>query len=97
MTVVGMRTWGGVIGIDARYTLVDGTTVTQPRYSFWMERFGWGLENYGVDPDVEVKLSPGDWAHEDDKQLEVAVEIALKQLDERPAARAPEMEPPRFG
>ena len=23
--VVGTRTWGGVIGIDGRYTLVDGT------------------------------------------------------------------------
>ena len=31
--VVRTRTWGGVIGIDMRYKLVDGTVVTQPRYS----------------------------------------------------------------
>jgi hypothetical protein len=48
--VVGTRTWGGVIGIDGRYTLVDGTMVTQPRHSFWFEKFGWGVENHGVDP-----------------------------------------------
>ena len=27
--VVGTRTWGGVVGIDGRYQLVDGTSVTQ--------------------------------------------------------------------
>jgi len=90
LTVVGMRTWGGVIGIDGRYDLVDGTTVTQPRYAMWYERFGWGIENHGVDPDVEVRLSPGDWDHEDDAQLDVAIGIALRRLEEHPAARPPE-------
>src|SRR5690606_26093918 len=33
--VIGVRTWGGVIGIDGRFSLVDGTVVTQPRYAFW--------------------------------------------------------------
>ena len=37
--VVGTRTWGGVVGIDGRYTLVDGTMVTQPRYAFWLEGY----------------------------------------------------------
>ncbi|MCL2315502.1 MAG: PDZ domain-containing protein, partial [Actinomycetia bacterium] len=53
-TVVGTRTWGGVIGIDGRFALVDGTEVTQPRYAGWFERFGWDIENRGVDPDIEV-------------------------------------------
>ena len=35
--VVGTRTWGGVIGIDGRYRLVDGTRVTQPRYASWFD------------------------------------------------------------
>src|SRR5439155_10195748 len=46
--VVGTRTWGGVVGIDSRYTLVDGTAVTQPKYAFWLEGYGWGVENHGV-------------------------------------------------
>ncbi|WP_246149459.1 S41 family peptidase, partial [Nonomuraea turkmeniaca] len=58
--LVGTRTWGGVIGIDSRYHLVDGTRVTQPRYSFWLDGPGWGVENYGVDPDIEVVITPQD-------------------------------------
>ncbi len=61
-TIVGVRTWGGVIGIDGRYDLVDGTVVTQPRYSFWFRDAGWGVENYGVDPDIEVPHPPQAWA-----------------------------------
>ncbi|MFD2350118.1 S41 family peptidase [Nonomuraea ferruginea] len=60
--LVGVRTWGGVIGIDSRYSLVDGTVVTQPRYSFWLEGHGWGVENHGVDPDIEVVMTPQDRA-----------------------------------
>ena len=60
--VVGTRTWGGVIGIDGRYRLVDGTWVTQPRYASWFDDTGWEVENHGVDPDVEVVITPQDWA-----------------------------------
>ena len=56
--VVGTRTWGGVIGIDGRYGLVDGTRVTQPRYASWFDDTGWEVENHGVDPDVEVVITP---------------------------------------
>jgi len=96
LPVVGMRTWGGVIGIDSRYSLVDGTTVTQPRYSFYFEKLGWGLENHGVDPDVEVKLAPDQWQSEDDAQLDVAIKIALERLAQHPAAQPPAMESPKF-
>ena len=86
--VVGVRTWGGTVGIDGRYSLVDGTKVTQPRYSFWLEGYGWGVENHGVDPDVEVVCTPQDWAAGRDPQLDEAVRIALADLAEHPAVRA---------
>jgi tricorn protease len=88
--VVGVRTWGGVIGIDSRYSLVDGTGVTQPRYSHWFDDTGWSVENHGVDPDLEVVMSPQDWVAGRDPQLERAVDIALAALTERPAARPPD-------
>jgi tricorn protease len=88
--VVGARTWGGVIGIDDGDVLVDGTSMTIPKYSFWFDRLGWGVENYGVDPDVEVLISPDDWAAGRDVQLERAVEMALAALDERPPASPPD-------
>jgi tricorn protease len=88
-TVVGARTWGGVIGIEGWHQLVDGTSITMPKYSFWFSEFGWGVENYGVDPDVEVILSPDDWMAGRDMQLEHAVSLAMEQLAERPASAPP--------
>jgi tricorn protease len=88
--VVGIRTWGGVVGIDMRYRLVDGTMVTQPRYSFWFSDVGWGVENYGVDPDVEVPIRPQDWAAGADPQLDTAVRLALDALRTRPASQPPD-------
>ncbi len=88
--VVGTRTWGGVIGIDGAYKLVDGTTVTQPRYSFWFDEAGWGVENYGVDPDVEVPIAPQDWAAGRDPQLDTAIRIVLEALAHQPALTPPD-------
>ncbi|MFE4991371.1 S41 family peptidase [Streptomyces mirabilis] len=87
--VVGTRTWGGVVGIDSRYRLVDGTLVTQPKYAFWLEGYGWGVENHGVDPDVEVVQTPQDYAAGRDAQLDEAIRIALAALAENPAKAAP--------
>jgi tricorn protease len=87
--VVGARTWGGVIGIDEAHELVDGSSITVPRYAFWMEGRGWGVENYGVDPDVEVLITPDDWAAGRDPQLETAVRLATEALAAHPAATAP--------
>jgi tricorn protease len=88
--VVGARTWGGVIGYDNEHELIDGTQITVPRLAFWFEKYGWGVENYGVDPDVEVIMSPDDWAAERDTQLETAVRLALEALQQRPARRPPD-------
>ncbi len=92
--VVGTRTWGGTIGIDMRYRLVDGTLVTQPRYATWLSGPGWGVENYGVDPDVEVPMAPQDWVGGRDPQLDTAVALALRALTEHPAATPPSLPPP---
>ncbi|MFC4945694.1 S41 family peptidase [Pseudonocardia sp. GCM10023141] len=88
--VVGVRTWGGVIGIDSRYRLVDGTGVTQPRYAFWFDDAAWDVENFGVEPDVEVVITPQDWVAGRDPQLERAVDIALEALAARPAVAPPD-------
>jgi tricorn protease len=88
--VVGARTWGGVIGIEGYQGLVDGTGVTVPRYAFSFNEYGWGVENYGVDPDVEVLITPDDWAAGRDPQLETAVQLALDALDKQPPPVPPD-------
>ncbi|GAB2852811.1 S41 family peptidase [Actinocorallia aurea] len=87
--VVGTRTWGGVIGIDGWHRLADGTAVTVPKYATWFDDHGWGLENHGVDPDLEVVMTPEDWVNGRDPQLDTAIARALATLEDRPAAGPP--------
>jgi tricorn protease len=89
--VVGTRTWGGVIGIEGYQGLVDGTGVTVPRYAFSFDEYGWGVENYGVDPDVEVLITPDEWAAGRDPQLETAIQLALDALDKQPPPVPPDV------
>jgi tricorn protease len=90
--VIGTRTWGGVIGIEGipGYELVDGTHMTVPKFAFSFDEYGWSVENYGVDPDVEVLISPDDWAAGRDPQLETAVRFALEALEKQPPAVPPD-------
>jgi tricorn protease len=90
-TLIGKRTWGGVIGISPRNPLADGAVTTQPEYSFWFKDVGWGVENYGTDPDVDIDIAPQDYANGRDPQLDYAIEMAIKELDAVPATR------PSFG
>ncbi|HEV8221996.1 MAG TPA: S41 family peptidase [Streptosporangiaceae bacterium] len=88
--VVGARTWGGVIGIDVPFhELADGTEISVPRYATWLDGYGWNVENYGVDPDVEVIPTPDEHAAGTDRQLETGVRMVIEALDATPAARAP--------
>ncbi|MBX5467668.1 MAG: PDZ domain-containing protein [Firmicutes bacterium] len=91
--VLGVRTWGGVIGIWARHPLVDGTVTTQPEFSFWFEDVGYGIENYGASPDIEVENRPQDYRAGVDAQLERAIGEALERLRQNPPV-LPEFGPP---
>ena len=83
--LVGTRTWGGVIGIWPRHTLVDGTQTTQPEFSFWFEDVGFGVENYGTDPTIEVDNAPQDARDGRDRQLEVSLATALDLVEKAQA------------
>jgi tricorn protease len=73
-----------VIGIWPRHLLVDGTITTQPEFSFWFDDVGWGVENYGTDPDIEVDIAPQDYIKGQDPQLARAIEEITKALEEDP-------------
>jgi tricorn protease len=67
---VGKRTWGGVVGIWPRYSLIDGTMTSQPEYSFWFHDGGWTVENKGVEPTIDVDITPQDYIANRDTQME---------------------------
>ncbi|MFA5505613.1 MAG: S41 family peptidase [Vulcanimicrobiota bacterium] len=85
--LLGKRTWGGTIGIWPRHSLVDGTVTTQPEFAFWFPDVGWGVENYGTDPDEEIEIRPQDWRAGKDPQLARAVEVALEQIEKTDCIR----------
>lgn len=82
--LVGKRTWGGVIGINPAHSLVDGGFTTQPEYSYWFEDVGWGVENYGTMPDIEVEIMPADYVAGRDPQLTEALDLALERVAHQP-------------
>ncbi|NLI00492.1 MAG: peptidase, partial [Chthonomonadales bacterium] len=85
--LIGTRTWGGVIGIAPHNPLADGTVTTQPEYSFWFKDVGWGVENYGTDPDIEVQVRPQDYAAGHDPQLDKGLEVIAELLEKEPPLR----------
>jgi tricorn protease len=78
--LVGTRTWGGVVGINTDSTLVDGTIVTQPEFSFSFIDVGFGVENYGTDPTIEVEPSPDDYLKNSDPQLDRAIGEIMEMM-----------------
>ena len=78
--LVGTRTWGGVVGVWPRHGLVDGTSTTQPECSYWFNDAGFGVENYGTDPQIEIDNAPQDGASGNDRQLEKALAVALAEI-----------------
>lgn len=84
-TLVGKRTWGGLIGVGGYPTLLDGGNVTAPSFGFFSPAGEWDVENHGVAPDVEVELDPKAVREGHDPQLERAVTIALQQMEKNPA------------
>lgn len=82
-TLVGKRTWGGLVGILGFPEFIDGGSVTAPNVAIWTKE-GFIVENEGVAPDVEVEQTPADVIKGRDPQLEKAIEIALKELQKNP-------------
>jgi tricorn protease len=83
-TLVGVKTWGGLVGIGGYPTLIDGGGVTAPRYAIYGLNGEFEVEGHGIAPDVEVEELPKDVAAGHDLQLEKAVSIVMEQLKEHP-------------
>jgi tricorn protease len=87
--IVGMRTWGGLIGLSGNPTLVDGGSVQVPTFRIYDREGNWVVEDEGVTPDVEVFDDAGSRVKGGDPTLEKGVEILLKELAKPGAWKAP--------
>ena len=93
-TLVGKRTWGGLVHTADTPLFVDGGSMIAPRGGFFAADGHWAVENQGVAPDVDVENWPKDVIAGHDPQLEKAIEIALQQLKEKPVERMMKEPPP---
>lgn len=83
-TVIGTRTWGGIIGISRSLPYMDGTDIRVPFFTNYDAKTGqWIVENHGVDPDILIDNDPIKEQAGEDQQLEKAIEVALEQLKDR--------------
>ncbi len=80
--LIGMRTWGGLIGITGAPSLIDGGSVTVPTFRMYNPDGTWFKEGHGVDPDIEVIDNPTEMAKGNDPQIQKAVEQLLSEIKE---------------
>ncbi|UCC38533.1 MAG: PDZ domain-containing protein [Candidatus Aminicenantes bacterium] len=82
--VIGMRTYGALIGPAVGHRLVDGGLHTVPEGRIYSNRGVWFKEGHGVDPDIEVIDDPSQLSKGVDPQLERAIKEVLRMLKENP-------------
>jgi tricorn protease len=91
--LIGVRTWGGLVGIGGYPVLMDGGMVTAPRWAIGGLNGHWQVENHGIPPDVEVWQDPKLVRQGHDPQLEEAVSVAMEMLKKSPP---PHYSPPPY-
>lgn len=83
--IFGKRTWGGLVGIQGNFPLVDGGAVTVPGFGLYDITTGkWIAENTGVDPDVVIDARPDKVFAGVDEALEATVKHLLAELKKNP-------------
>ncbi|MEM9701339.1 MAG: PDZ domain-containing protein [Planctomycetota bacterium] len=98
--LIGMRTWGGLVGITGGPALLDNASVTAPSFAYYELDGTWGIEGHGVDPDIKVVDDPAKMVDGGDPQLDVAIEQMLKELETgafKPPKRPDYPDRSRFG
>lgn len=93
-TLVGKRTWGGLVHTADTPPFIDGGSAIAPRGGFFARDGKWAVENEGVAPDIDVENTPKEVIAGHDPQLERAVAEAMKELAEHPVVRATKEPPP---
>jgi tricorn protease len=91
--LIGTRTWGGLVGISGNASLVDGGNIAVPQFGIYDEN-GWIIEGIGVHPDIEVVERPEQLAKGIDPCIEKAVEVLLKELNDKPVKKVSPPAPP---
>ncbi len=91
--LIGVRTWGGLVGLSGGEGYLDGSGAVVPSLGVYSLDGDWIAEGYGVDPDIEVVNDPSSVSRGGDPQLDAAIAEALRLADEEPFTETP---PPAY-
>jgi tricorn protease len=82
--LIGMRTWGGLVGLSGNPGLIDGGYLSVPAFGIYETDGTWAIEGHGVDPDIEVVDDPGLMAIGIDPQLDRAIDFMIEEVQKHP-------------
>jgi tricorn protease len=89
-TIIGKRSWGGVVGIRGSLPLLDGGYLNRPEFSRYdIEGKEWIMEGVGVEPDIFVDNDPAKEFAGEDEQLNRAIQVIQEQMKTKPGKLAP--------
>jgi tricorn protease len=91
--VIGVPSWGGLVGIINGQLTVDNGTVYQPNNSFYGKEGKWWVENHGADPDITLDNDPGSVVAGKDPQLDKAIEVVLEEMKKAGKPEVPVQHP----
>ena len=81
--LIGMPTWGGLVGPSDYLPLIDGGGISAPPSRVFSTEGEWVVEGEGVRPDILVKDDPVLLMQGRDVQIETAVEVLSGELDKK--------------
>ncbi|MCX6232553.1 MAG: PDZ domain-containing protein [Bacteroidetes bacterium] len=87
---IGVRTWGGVVGIRGSLPFIDGGTLSKPEFAHYdAQGKEFIIEGRGVEPDIKVENDPAKEYNGIDEQLDKAIEVILEELKNNPKELPP--------
>lgn len=82
---IGVRTWGGVVGIRGSLPFIDGGTLSKPEFAHYdTQGKEFIIEGRGVEPDIRIDNDPAKEYAGEDEQLNKAIEVVLEELKNNP-------------
>jgi tricorn protease len=79
--LIGVRTWGGVVGYSGSIPCIDGGSIITPSFApYAADGSGFIIEGYGVDPDITIDNDPYEEYQGIDRQLDKAIELIREEL-----------------
>jgi len=83
--LIGVRTWGGVVGIRGSLPFIDGGQLQRPEFATYdREGKAFVIEGVGVTPDIIIDNDPAKEYDGIDEQLDKAIEVILQELQDWP-------------